>query len=117
MAVDANRKPLPQTGSYTSSGARILKAETPYLSANLKPLPSAWLESAIYMSLGMRPRARDPIDFKIISDVAEGRWLIVDSEAQSSGYPAYAATRCAFDAQEWNLVEMSPKAGWESLFR
>lgn len=117
LAADANGKPLPQTGSYTASGARILEAATPYLPAGIKPLPAARLENAIYMSAGMRPWARDPIDFKIISDVVEGRGRIVDSEAQSSGYPAYAPTRRAFDAAEWNLADMSPRAGWDSLFR
>jgi len=117
VAVDANGNPLPQTGSYTASGARILKAAAPYLPPSLKPIPASRLENAIYMSAGMRPWARDPIDFKIISDVAEGRGHIVDSEAQSSGYPAYAPTRRTFDAAAWNLGDMSPKAGWTSLFR
>jgi hypothetical protein len=117
VAVDANGKPLAQTGSYTASGARIVKAGTPYLPPGLKPIPSARLENAVYMSAGMRPWARDPVDFKIISDVAEGRGHIVDSEAQSSGYPAYAPTRRAFDPGAWNLADMSPKAGWDSLFR
>lgn len=117
LAVDANGQPLPQTGSYTASGARILEAAAPYLPPALTPLPAARLENAIYMSAGMRPWARDPVDFKIISDVAEGRGHIVDSEAQSSGYPAYAPTRRAFDPSVWNLHDMSPKAGWASLFR
>jgi len=117
VAVDANGKPMPQTGSYTASGARILKAETPYLPAGLKPMPAARLENLIYTSAGMRPWARDAVDFKIISDVAEGRGHIVDSEAQSSGYPAYAPTRRAFEPLEWNLADMSPRAGWASLFR
>ena len=117
VAVDANGKPLPQTGSYTASGARILRAKTPYLPASLTPIAAARLENAIYMSAGTRPWARDPIDFKIISDVAEGRGKIVDSEAQSSGYPAYAPTRRPFNPEEWNLADMSPKAGWDSLFR
>lgn len=39
VAVDANGKPLPQTGSYTVSGARIVKAETPYL----PPISSRYL--------------------------------------------------------------------------
>lgn len=55
VAVDANGMPLPQTGSYTASGARILETETPYLPAGFTPLPSARLENAIYMSAGMRP--------------------------------------------------------------
>lgn len=117
VAVDANGLPLPQTGSYTASGARILEAAAPYLPPALEPLPAAQLENAIYMSAGMRPWARDPIDFKIISDVAEGRGHIVDSEAQSSGYPMYAPTRRAFDPAAWNLGDMSPKAGWDALFR
>jgi hypothetical protein len=117
LAVDANGQPLPQTGSYTASGARILRADTAYLPPDLRPLPAARLENAIYMSAGMRPWARDPVDFKIISDVAEGRGHIVDSEAQSSGYPAYAPTRRAFDPRAWNLADMSPRAGWDALFR
>ncbi|MCC2973924.1 polysaccharide lyase family 1 protein [Massilia sp. IC2-476] len=117
VAVDANGKPMPQTGSYTASGARILKAEAPYLPTGLTPLSSARLENAIYLSAGMRPWARDAVDFKIISDVAEGRGHIVDSEGQSSGYPSYAPTRRAFDPAEWNLADISPKAGWATLFR
>lgn len=117
LAVDANGQPLPQTGSYTASGARIVQAETPYLPPDLRPLAAARLENAIYASVGMRPWARDPVDFKILSDVAEGRGHIVDSEAQSSGYPAYAPTRRAFDPAAWNLADMSPRAGWDSLAR
>lgn len=117
IAIDANGGPLPMTGRYTASNAKILKAATPYLPPGLKAIPAARLETAIYMSAGMRPWARDPVDFKIISDVAEGRGLIVDSEAQSSGYPAYKSTQQAFDATAWNLEDMSPKAGWSSLFR
>ena len=117
VAVDANGKPLPQTGSYTASGARILKTNTPYLPAGLKPIAAARLENAIYMSAGMRPWARDPVDYKIISDVDEGRGKIIDSEAQSSGYPAYAPTGRAFDPADWNLADMAPRAGWVSLFR
>lgn len=116
VAVDADGKPLPQTGSYTASGARILEAGAPYLPSGLQPLPATRLENAIYTSAGMRPWMRDAVDFKIISDVAEGRGHIVDSEAQSSGYPAYAPTRRPFDQAAWNLADMSPKDGWESLF-
>ena len=115
IAVDANGEPLPMTGRYTADTARILKAEQPYLPPGLTPLPAEGLESAIYASAGMRPWQRDAIDFKILSDVAEGRGNIVDSEAQSSGYPAYAPTRKAFVAEDWNLADMSPKAGWQSL--
>lgn len=115
IAVDANGEPLPMTGRYTADIAKILKADQPYLPAGLAPLPAAGLESAIYASAGMRPWQRDAVDFKILSDVAEGRGHIVDSEAQSSGYPTYVPTRKAFIAADWNLADMSPKAGWQSL--
>jgi hypothetical protein len=115
IAIDANGEPLPMTGRYTADTARILQADRPYLPAGLAPLPADGLESVIYASAGMRPWQRDRIDFKILSDVAEGRGNIVDSEAQSSGYPAYVATRKAFVADDWNLADMSPKAGWQSL--
>jgi hypothetical protein len=115
IAVDANGEPLPMTGRYTADTARVIQADQPYLPPGLAPLPAQGLESVIYASAGMRPWQRDAIDFKILSDVAEGRGNIVDSEAQSSGYPAYASTRKAFLADEWNLADMSPKAGWLSL--
>ncbi len=117
IAVDANGKPLPLTGRYSVGEARILTASAPYLPPGLTPIPAARLETAIYMSAGMRPWARDPIDFKIISDVAEGRGHIVDSEAESSGYPAYPAMARRFDPAAWNLADMSPKGGWGVLFR
>ncbi|KQV85916.1 pectate lyase [Massilia sp. Root351] len=115
IAVDANGEPLPMTGRYTADTAKILTTGQPYLPAGLAPLPANGLESAIYASAGMRPWQRDAVDFKILSDVAEGRGHIVDSEAQSSGYPNYAPTRKAFVAGDWNLADMSPKAGWQSL--
>ena len=115
IAIDANGEPLPMTGRYTADTAKILHADQPYLPTGLAPLPAAGLESVIYASAGMRPWQRDAVDFKILSDVAEGRGNIVDSEAQSSGYPNYAPTRKAFVAGDWNLADMSPKAGWQSL--
>ena len=114
IAIDANGKALPQTGRYTASSARIVRAAAPYLPSGLTPLPASALENAIYASAGMRPWARDAVDFKILSDVAEGRGHIVDNEAQSSGYPAYAATARPFDPDQWNLADMSPRAGWGS---
>jgi hypothetical protein len=115
VAVDGNGRPLPMTGRYTASSARIQASDAAYLPNGLVPAPADELENAIYASAGMRPWERDAIDFKILSDVAEGRGKIVDSEAESSGYPNYTATRKTFKPEEWNLADMSPKAGWEAL--
>lgn len=115
IAVDGNGNALPMTGRYTAANARILKTATAYMPAGLLPLAANALENTIYASAGMRPWARDAVDFKILSDVAEGRGQIVDSEAESSGYPAYQATRKPFDPNQWNLRDMTPKKGWDSL--
>lgn len=117
IAVDTNGKALPETGRYTASQAKIVQAAAPYLPDGLAPIAADQLENAIYMSAGMRPWERDAIDFKTMSDVAEGRGLIVDSQTESSGYPVYKASEQPFDAALWNLADMSPKAGWASLAR
>lgn len=116
IAADENGNKLPQTGRYTASGAKILTAKTPYLPEGISIIPAAKLENAIYVSAGMRPWARDKIDFKIISDVAEGRGKIIDNEAESSGYPDYKPSSAPFNEADWNLDDMSPKAGWASLY-
>jgi hypothetical protein len=66
--------------------------------------------------VGARPWDRDAIDLQLLSDVAEGRGRIVDSETQSSGYPRAAATSRPFDPAAWHLADMSPAGGWDSLF-
>ncbi|SHG48040.1 polysaccharide lyase family 1 protein [Massilia sp. CF038] len=115
IAVDDAGAALPMTSRYTASSARILPASAPYLPDGLAVLPASALENAIYMSAGMRPWQRDAIDFKILSDVAEGRGHIVDSEAESSGYPDYKASQRPFNPDAWHLNDMTPKAGWPAL--
>jgi hypothetical protein len=118
LAVDAQGQALPMTGGYTSGSARILATETPNLPAGLRWIAAERLEQELPLAVGARPWARDPIDFKLLSDVAEGRGKIIDSELENAqGYPQYAPTRRAFDPNDWNLDDMSPRAGWDSLFR
>ncbi len=120
IAVDEVGKPVAQTGVYTAGTARILKAEQPYLPPDIRVHAAARLEAELPLAVGARPWDRDPIDFKLLSDVAEGRGQIIDSELQNAhGHPhgkLYAPTRRAFDPAQWNLTDMSPKAGWDSLF-
>lgn len=116
-AVDFEGKPIPFTGSYTQGQARILNAATANLPPDLRVLPVQRLEDELPLAVGARPWDRDPIDFKLLSDVAEGRGQIIDSERQNAhGHPRYKATQRAFDPAQWNLSDMSPKAGWASLF-
>jgi hypothetical protein len=119
LAVDAAGRPVAMTGRYTAGSARILQADgdgrTPHLPPRLRVLPAAQLEDQILLSAGARPWDRDPVDFKLLSDVAEGRGRIPDSETESTGHPRHAAGQRAFDAALWDLADMRPRAGWPSL--
>lgn len=117
IAQDRQGRPLPLTGRYTSGPAQIVPVREPYLPAGLRWMAPQQLEQRLPLLVGARPWARDPIDFKQLSDIVEDRGRIVDDETQSSGLPKVAApTRRAFVEAEWNLADMSPKAGWASLF-
>ena len=116
LAVDAQGREVPLTGRYTAGGARILPAGTPQLPPRLRALPAQRLEDELPLAVGARPWDLDPIDVKLLSDVAEGRARLVDSETESSGYPRHAATARAFDPAAWHRHDLSPKAGWASLF-
>ena len=106
------------TGVYTASRARIVQADTAYLPPDIKIHVVHDLERSLPLVAGARPWQRDPIDFKLLSDVAEGRGLIIDSEVENAmGYPLYAPTSRVFNPADWNLQDMSPKAGWASLAR
>ncbi|MFG6428807.1 pectate lyase family protein [Roseateles sp. LYH14W] len=118
LALDRHGQPLPLTGRYTSSAAQIVPVREPYLPAGLSWLPPRELEKLLPLVVGSRPWARDPLDFKQLSDIAEDRGLHIDDETQNNvdGLPKRKATQRAFVEADWNLADMSPKAGWQSLF-
>jgi hypothetical protein len=117
LAVDRQGLPLPMTGRYTTS-AEIIPVRQPYLPAGLNWLPPRELEKLLPLYVGSRPWARDPLDFKQLSDIAEDRGLLIDDETQNNpeGLPRRKPTQRAFVDADWNLADMSPKAGWASLF-
>ena len=117
LAVDTEGRPVPTTGRYTTGGARMLPAAVPHLPPRLRALPARQLEDVLLPAVGARPWDRDAADLKLLSDIAEGRGAIVDSEAQSSGHVRAEPTQRPFDPAVWNVDDLSPKAGWESLFR
>ena len=118
LAQDRQGQPLPMTGRYTSGPAQIIPAREPYLPADLKWLAPRELERRLPLIVGSRPWARDPLDFKQLSDIAEDRGTLIDDETQNNpaGLPVRKPTQRAFVEADWNLADMSPKAGWPSLF-
>lgn len=117
LAFTALGAPAPLTGRYTAGAARILPAAVPNLPPRLRPLPARELEDRLPALAGARPWDRDAIDLKLLSDLAEDRGRIVDREDDTSGYPRHAPAARRFDPAQWDLRDLSPKAGWASLAR
>lgn len=109
IAVDRVGAPLPKTGRYTTSKARILPGKRPELPFGVTVLPANEVEESVIRNAGARPWDRDAVDTRIVADTIEGRGRIIDSQSEVGGYPQQAETRRAFDEREWDLSTMSPK--------
>lgn len=110
IAVDRIGQPLPLLGRYTTAPARVVeRAEPPVWPSGLTPMPAEAVQRHVLANAGARPWDRDRDDVQLISDVAEGRGFIIDSETDLHGYPAHAETRRPFVPDDWNLEDMTPK--------
>lgn len=115
LALDREGRAVPPTANYTPGGkAQIRVVAQADLPPGPEPLPAAQLQAALLPAVGARPWDRDAIDVRVLADLVAGRGRIIDSELESplGGYPKHAPTRRAFVEAEWNLADMSPKAGW-----
>lgn len=112
-AVDRFGKPLPLTGRYGETKARIVPAKSPMRSlAGISVLPSGAVETSVLGSAGARPWDRAPDDIRVLFFVAEGRGDIIDDEHEvGPGYPVAREVRAPFVEAQWNLDTMTPKSG------
>jgi len=112
VAVDRRGAPLPMTGRYTTSSARIVDvAQPPVWPTGLDVLPAAEVETHVLRFAGARPWDRDDHDLRILFDAAEGRGQIIDDEKEVGGYPVVTPTHAPFREAEWNLATMEPRSG------
>ena len=110
IAVDRLGAALPMFGRYTTSRARIIQARQPLdWPQGLVALPANQVERHVLHNAGARPWDRDGHDVRVIADVAEGRGRIIDSEDEVRGYPVQAPTHRAFNPDDWNLADMTPR--------
>jgi lysophospholipase L1-like esterase len=125
LAVDSLGKALPLSAVDNPGRARLIEVPAspatatdpqPYLPPDLRVLPLQDLEVQLTRAVGARPWDRDDADHKLLADVAEGRGRIIDDETQGLGHPRHAATRRRFVSTDWQLHDMSPRAGWAVLF-
>jgi hypothetical protein len=110
LAVDRWGAPLPMFGRYTTTPAKmIMLRKPPFWPTGLTALPSNQVQGWVLASAGARPWDRDALDVQLISDVAEGRGKIIDSENDLHGYPVQKPTSRPFVEADWNLDDMSPR--------
>ncbi|MDO9095684.1 MAG: hypothetical protein Q8R98_00970 [Rubrivivax sp.] len=116
--TDRSGRAVPPTANLSTTRAQIRVLAQSGLPADVPPMPAATLEAELPKAVGARPWDRDAIDSHVLRELAAGRGRIIDSEVENAvGYPKHAATRRAFDEREWNLLDMSPKAGWGDILR
>ncbi|MFN3302525.1 MAG: polysaccharide lyase family 1 protein [Roseateles sp.] len=116
LAHDHQGRAVPLLGNNAQTTGKIIVAAQPDLPAGLAIRPAADLARELPPRVGARPWARDPLDAKVLADMARGEGRLIDSEVENAlGYPRHAETRRAFKAEDWNLDDMSPKSGWNAL--
>ncbi len=121
IAVDRKGEAVPPTGVYPNASSRIqIRTVTASgLPADVVAMPAAKLEGALSGAVGARPWDRDALDAQLLRDTAAGRGRLMHSETENAlgGYLKPAPTRRAFVESEWNLQDMSPRAGWGAIGR
>ncbi|WP_293408525.1 hypothetical protein [Piscinibacter sp.] len=116
LAFDRRGAPVPLLGDISGGRAHVLPAPSPDLPAGLRALPAGSLEAELPARVGARPWNRDPLDRRVLDDMARGIGRIINDENQNPlGTPRREATRRAFRAEDWDLDRLSPRAGWAAL--
>jgi len=116
LAFDRAGQPVAETALGRGATGRIVPLSEAGLPADVRALPAARLDALLPPAVGARPWDRDAIDALVLEEMRAGRGRILDSEAEHPlGYLRPARTQRAFDAAQWNLEDMSPRAGWAAV--
>ena len=117
LALDRHGRPAPLLGRYGSGAARLVPASELGLPGDVRPLPAERVREELPAAVGARPWDRDAIDTRLIDQLVRGVGRIVDAEEETGQrLPVPAApTRRRFVEDEWNMDDVSPKAGWAAL--
>lgn len=87
VAVDRIGQPLPLLGRYSTDAARLIEVdEMPIWWPTLKTIDSDDVERWVLENAGARPWDRDSHDKRVLTNAAEGRGEIIDSEADVTGF-------------------------------
>jgi hypothetical protein len=70
----------------------------PVWTTPLTPLPGSQTESSVYSHAGARPKDRDTVDTRIVTEAKNRTGKIIDSQTQVGGWPTLAQNKRAFTA-------------------
>jgi hypothetical protein len=117
-ATDRDGRPVPAVRDASDGKATLQMLDRADLPEGIRIRPGANLMDELGGVIGARPWDRDALDRQVLADMRAGRGRIIDSERENAlGYPPSGApVRRAFDPGAWHLVDMSPTAGWASLY-
>lgn len=111
-AVDRHGVPLPMTGRYGETRARIIPSRRPLAPlAGIPLLASQDVETAVLADAGARPWERSPDDIRVLFFVAEGRGEVIDDESEVSAYPVIEPVRAPFIEADWDMATLTPRSG------
>ncbi len=118
LALDQRGRPVAALRDDSNGQATLSLLKEPDLPPGVRIRPGARIWDELPPVVGARPWDRDALDRLVLADLAARRGRIIDSETENAlGYPpVQAAVRRPFDVEAWHLEDMSPKAGWPSLF-
>lgn len=94
------------TPAAITAGLINVLNERPGWPRGLVPMPAAKVADYVLRTCGARPKDRDEVDRRIVSEVRERKGKIINSQEDVGGYPKQAMTRRrlivpAEDVEEW----------------
>jgi hypothetical protein len=118
QALDRDGRPVAALRDASDGQATRTMIDQADLPAGLRIRPAAGLPDELFGVIGARPWDRDALDRRVLAEMQAGQGRIVDSEPAAAAelLVPRAPVRRAFDAEAWNLDDMSPKSGWQSLY-
>jgi lysophospholipase L1-like esterase len=117
-ALDREGRPVAALRDASDGQATRTMLDQADLPEGLRIRPASGLPEELIGIVGARPWDRDELDRRVLADMQAGHGRIIDSEPATAAelLVPTAPVRRAFDGEAWNLDDMSPKAGWQSLY-
>ena len=118
QALDRDGRPVATLRDASDGQATRTLLDQADLPEGLRIRPAAGLPDELFGVIGARPWDRDALDRRVLAEMQAGQGRIIDSEPAAAAelLVPKAPVRRAFDPDAWNLDDMSPKSGWQSLY-